>query len=139
MCRLLTGLAVLIACAESSETAVAQSIAPASLEGSYYWGEGLGYNIALDLRGSGEYRATWDGCLGEYGTAEGRWGLSGRVLHFKPSKETGKMKGHLRSARVTHTRPKVVIALEDEGARTLGPDGMSKYPKSRRRFVQDQN
>lgn len=135
MRRFLTSLSIVIAATCSSGSAAAQTHAPASLAGDYDWGDGLGYNISLELREPDEYRATWRGCLGEYGTARGKWRVSGAVLRFSPCEETGKMKGHLRQARVTRQGRQIKVASEADDVRTLGPDGKSRYPISRRRGV----
>ncbi len=135
MVRPVLWLMVPIAIAWTGGPSHAQSTRASSLAGRYSWGDGLGYRIGLELDGLGRYHATWNGCLGEYGTAEGRWSASGPTIHFRPSKETGMMQGHLRQARFTRRWGKVEIEREDDDARTLGKDGKSKYPISRRRAI----
>src|SRR5437899_888604 len=55
--------------------------------GSYYRGDGTGYNIYLTLKENGKYTAEWHGCLGKYGEASGQWTLSDKRIAFKPAKE----------------------------------------------------
>jgi hypothetical protein len=68
--------------------------------GTYYRGDGLGYNIFLDLKSNGTYSSKWRGCEGLYGTAQGQWASNGKQILLKPSKETDMMKGHLRTLDV---------------------------------------
>ena len=132
MSRLIGTLVVLVAIAWPSGSANAQSrLDP--LAGRYFLGDGLGYNLSLELQGSGQYRATDTGCMATYGTAKGRWIASGSTIHFMPTEETGTLKGHLRQAHFTRTEGKVRIEHEADDARSLGKDGKSKYPISRRR------
>lgn len=70
------------------------------LVGSYYRGDGTGYNVTLSLKARSTYSAKWEGCLGTYGTAEGNWSKDGDFLIFEPSREEGMMKGHLRRLRI---------------------------------------
>lgn len=43
------------------------------LAGRYGVGDGLGYNLSLELNADGAFDCTWTGCLGTYGTASGSW------------------------------------------------------------------
>src|SRR5262249_7592960 len=71
-----------------------------AVAGSYYRGDGTGYNIYLTLDADGKYKAEWRGCLGKYGEASGQWTLKDKQITFKPSKEQDMMKGHLKSLDV---------------------------------------
>lgn len=44
----------------------------AEIAGSYYRGDGLGFNQTLDLAESGTFTYEWRGCLGVYDQAQGR-------------------------------------------------------------------
>jgi hypothetical protein len=68
--------------------------------GSYYRGDGTGYNIYLTLGANGKYTAEWHGCLGKYGEASGQWTLADKRISFKPAKERDMMKGHLKNLDV---------------------------------------
>lgn len=77
--------------------------APTSAEtvsGSYYRGDGLGYNVSLTLKENGDYAAEWHGCLGKYGVGSGTWQLTDKRISFAPTKEEGMMEGHLQSLDV---------------------------------------
>ena len=71
-----------------------------AVSGSYYRGDGTGYNIYLTLKPNGSYAAEWQGCLGKYGEASGKWNLNEKRITFHPSKEEGNLKGHLKSLDV---------------------------------------
>jgi hypothetical protein len=71
-----------------------------AISGSYYRGDGTGYNIYLTLKRDGSYAAEWHGCLGKYGDASGTWRLDGDRITFSPSSETDMMKDHLRTLDV---------------------------------------
>lgn len=68
-----------------------------AIVGSYYRGDGTGYNIYLTLNKDGTYAAKWCGCLGKYGDAAGKWILKDRQIIFKPTEEKDMMVGHLKS------------------------------------------
>ncbi len=67
------------------------------LAGSYYCGDGTGYNLTLNLKDDGTYTAEWRGCLGKYGEASGAWKLADKRIELTPAEEKEMMKGHLRS------------------------------------------
>ena len=71
-----------------------------SVAGTYYRGDGLGYNVSLTLKENGKYTAEWHGCLGKYGDGSGKWSVTNKRITFTPSKEEGMMKGHLQSLDV---------------------------------------
>ncbi|WP_116812168.1 hypothetical protein [Steroidobacter cummioxidans] len=62
-------------------------------------GDGLGYNISLNLGKNGQYVARWVGCLGQYGHSEGMWNEVEGGIDLKPAREQGMMQGHLRHLR----------------------------------------
>lgn len=43
------------------------------LVGRYFQGDGLGYNLELNLRADGTFTCEWTGCLGHYGSTSGTW------------------------------------------------------------------
>lgn len=52
-----------------------------ALAGSYYQGDGLGYNLHLTLEQDGRFDCLWTGCLGNYGETSGKWTRDGdRIL-----------------------------------------------------------
>src|SRR6185369_642253 len=71
-----------------------------AVAGTYYSGDGLGYNVTLTLKDDGTYSGEWHGCLGKYGDASGNWELSGKSIALTPKKETDMMKGHLKTLDV---------------------------------------
>ncbi len=95
-----------------------------SLVGSYYRGDGLGYNLYLDLRADGKYNAQWKGCLGLYGEARGTWTVIDDKVVFTPRKETGMMKDHLKELHIVqHAGQTVFVSdLHDDYYEKYGPD-----------------
>jgi hypothetical protein len=69
-------------------TAIEKSI----LVGTYYKGDGLGYNLTLTLESEGHYSCTWRGCLGVYGTATGTWAVATNILYLSPTTATSMLK-----------------------------------------------
>jgi hypothetical protein len=96
------------------------------LAGSYYRGNGLGYNIRLNLRANGAYDATWRGCLGLYGTARGMWTVDGEQIVFSPTKETGNMKGHLKRLDVLQHEGRSIFVPSDD-RQFYDAHGVSSY------------
>lgn len=86
--------------------------------GRYYRGDGLGYNIVLDLENDGSYRGQWRGCLGVYGTAAGKWRVKSsgkaRQIVLEPTRETNMMKGHLRILDIIYRDKKVLFLPTSE-------------------------
>ena len=84
------------------------------LAGSYYRGDGTGYNINLDLKGDGSYDANWRGCLGVYGTARGKWTVDGEHIVLSPTKETDMMKGHLKTLDMAKHEGRLILLPTDD-------------------------
>jgi len=82
--------------------------------GSYYRGDGTGYNICLTLKENGKYTAERHGCLGKYGEASGHWTLSDKRIAFKPAKEKDMMKGHLKSLDVLKFKGQWILVPSDD-------------------------
>jgi hypothetical protein len=82
--------------------------------GSYYRGDGTGYNINLDLRPDGSYDARWRGCLGVYGTARGQWSVDGERIVLSPKKETEMMTGHLKRLDLARHDGRLILLPSDD-------------------------
>src|SRR5262245_49099409 len=96
-------LFIAVACAQAGDIEKGEPAAPPNAKavaGSYYCGDGLGYNVTLKLKENGSYSAEWHGCLGKYGDASGSWRLSDKRIVFTPKKETDMMKDHLKTLDV---------------------------------------
>jgi hypothetical protein len=85
-----------------------------AVAGSYYRGDGTGYNIYLTLKANGKYTAEWHGCVGKYGEAAGRWVLDDKHIVFKPTKEEGMMKGHLKVLDVLKYKDRWIFVPTDD-------------------------
>src|SRR5262245_52926145 len=93
-------LSIAVACALAGDNEKGEPAAPPAAKavvGSYYCGDGLGYNVTLTLKEAGTYSAEWHGCLGKYGDASGSWKLSDKRIVLTPKKERDIMKGHLKT------------------------------------------
>ena len=119
---LLAVLALQIGCRGSEQPSIesnqprAAVAALHALAGAYYRGDGLGYNIDLDLRADGSYDAEWRGCLGVYGTASGSWSSDGVQVVLSPSNETDMMQGHLRQLDIEqHEGRSILLHSKDRG------------------------
>ena len=100
-----------------------------SLIGSYYRGDGTGYNVYLDLLANGTYTAKLFGCLGEYGTARGTWTTADDRIVLSPSDETDMMKGHLRELHIVKHKGQTVFVpdLRDDYYRKYGADECAAF------------
>jgi hypothetical protein len=85
-----------------------------AVAGSYYCGDGLGYNVTLTLKDNGTYSGEWQGCLGKYGEASGTWTLSDKRIVLTPTNEEGNMKGHLRTLDVMKYKGGWIFARADD-------------------------
>ncbi len=105
-----------------------------SLAGSYYRGDGTGYNVYLDLAAGGTYKAEWHGCFGTYGMASGTWLVDGERIVLSPSSETGMMKGHLRELHIVKHDGQFVFVpdLHDDYYRKYGPDRYSAFHRQKK-------
>ena len=101
------------------------------LVGSYYRGDGTGYNVYVRLERSGSYTARWEGCLGTYGTARGAWSLRGSRITFRPTKETDMMKKHLRVLHIVTQNGGFALVpdLSDNYYRKYGADEYAAFHK----------
>lgn len=109
---LLTMVALLTGC--QSQRARTDLAALRPFAGSYYRGNGTGYNITLDLRSNGSYDSKWRGCLGGYGTARGKWSVDGEHIILSPTKETDMMTGHLRRLDLARYEGRLILLPSDD-------------------------
>ena len=113
--QLLLLFAIALTCGcESSRISSSERAALRPFAGSYYRGDGLGYNISLDLKPDGSYDAQWHGCLGLYGTARGSWAVSSDHILLSPSKERDMMKGHLRQLDIVQHGDQWILVQSDD-------------------------
>ena len=85
-----------------------------SFSGDYSIGDGMGYNLSLDLHRDGTFHCEWHGCLGKYGDADGRWGVKNNTLIFQPDNESGIFQGrdHLKKADIVDYKGHHVFVLD---------------------------
>ena len=105
-------LSVVLACAVSSvvlllvattQAATEPSVGTTILYREWYTGDGLGVNITLYLQDDYIYRATWDGCLGRYGSASGTWSRTGDIVDLAPDREDGMLEEFLIKLQLVST------------------------------------
>jgi hypothetical protein len=87
---------------------------PKIIAGTYYCGDGTGYNVTLTLKANGNYAGVWHGCLGTYGDASGSWKLSDKSIVLIPKKETGMMKEHLKTLDVLKYKEGWIFVRTDD-------------------------
>ena len=99
-----------------------------AVAGTYYRGDGLGYNVSLTLKENGKYNAEWHGCLGKYGEASGKWTVAGNRITFTPAKEEGMMKGYLQSLDVLRFKGDSILVPTDSRDREFyNGSGVSRF------------
>ena len=126
-------LATITGCSTPSAPEAQHQPTAKQLAGSYYRGDGTGYNVTIEFNDSGNYTAVWRGCLGEYGTAKGTWSVAGTFVTLKPTAETGMMKGHLRQLNIVRKNDAFVFVpdLKDDYYRKYGADDYSAFHKQK--------
>jgi hypothetical protein len=87
-----TDINVIAVSADGSTVEETRSIASQRFVGSYRVGDGLGYNLHLELKDARQFECKWHGCLGEYGAASGRWSAEGDGLKLVTERSSGMMK-----------------------------------------------
>ena len=107
-------MVVLLTGCQSHQQSRSDPAALRPLAGTYYRGDGTGYNIHLDLRANGSYDAKWRGCLGVYGTARGRWAVDGEHIVLSPTKETDMMTGHLKQFDLATYEGRIILLPSDD-------------------------
>jgi hypothetical protein len=118
ICCLLIFAAGVVRAADEKEKGTPEAPSSAKvIAGTYYRGDGLGYNISLTLSEDGKYTAEWHGCVGKYGEASGKWGLNDKQITLTPSKEEGMMKGHLQTLDVMKFRGDWILVPTAKGER----------------------
>lgn len=106
-----------------------------AVAGSYYRGDGLGYNVSLTLEANGNYSAEWHGCLGKYGEASGKWSLADARITFTPSKEEDMMKGHLKSLDVLKFQGDwILVPTEKHEREFYDKMGVSRFSCFQKKF-----
>jgi hypothetical protein len=104
------------ACVLAGEIEKGEPAAPPNAKavaGSYYCGDGLGYNVTLSLKENGEYSAEWHGCVGKYGDALGSWKLTDKRIVLTPKEEKDMMKGHLKTLDVLKYKGSWILVRAD--------------------------
>jgi len=97
------------------------------LAGEWYRGDGLGYNLTLTVGEDGRYRATWNGCVGEYGRAAGTWSQRNGHVSLSPTEETEMMVNHLRELTVVTYRGKLLLVPSGRDGNFFVEHGPSDY------------
>lgn len=59
--------------------------------GTYYRGDGTGFNLTLTLKSNGHFDCRWTGCLGVYGTSTGTWKVEGDEIQMSTLTAKGMM------------------------------------------------
>lgn len=103
-----------------------------AVAGSYYCGDGLGYNVTLTLKQDGTYSAEWHGCLGKHGDVSGSWRLSDKRIVLTAKKERDMMKGHLKSLDVLKYKGDWIFVRADDRD-FYDKHGVSRYSCFQRR------
>jgi len=91
------------------------NVPPEHVAGAYYTGDGLGYNLSLQLTTNGQFNCTWRGCLGIYGTSTGTWTVEANRITLKPTEETDMLKDKpMRSLDVlVHSNQYILVKSDD--------------------------
>lgn len=84
-----------------------------SMVGEWRMGDGLSYNLGLDLRDDGSFEARWSGCLGDMGKASGSWSRTDQGVRFTVESGANPHGSPLREARRILHRGQVLLVLPE--------------------------
>jgi len=90
-----------------------------AIEGAYYRGNGLSYNLALTLKAGGQYTAKWDSCLYKSGEASGTWKLSDKRIRFEPAIEGEMLRGRMEALDVLKFEGEWILVPVADAERTF--------------------
>ena len=114
------------------------NVPPEHVAGAYYTGDGLGYNLYLELTTNGQFNCTWRGCLGIYGTSTGTWTVVANRITLKPTEETDMLKDKpMRSLDVLVHSNQYILVKSDDNEFFL-KRGPSRYSCFQRREKMEQ-
>lgn len=111
-------VAISLTCVLFVSTIVVRDFAQAQEKITEVWagGDGEGFNLKIEFFGT-KYRATWHGCMGEYGRAEGDFIKAAYHIRFSPKTETGMMANRFRSMRIVRSEGQdYLIDVDDKNA-----------------------
>ncbi len=91
------------------------------LMGRWACGDGLGYNVTLELNSDNKWNAMWAGCRGAYGEASGTWTFLDNRLHLYPLHETRLMEDYLRTLKPVAWKGFLVLTRTDQEFVPPGP------------------
>ncbi len=98
------------------------------LVGTYYSGDGLGMNIELKLSSDSTFEAEWQGCLGKYGSATGRWSVVDTLLNLVPVADSGMLIGYLRVLLIQRFNGNWILVRSDkQDLEFYRKHGVSRY------------
>ena len=125
------------ACGESPYDNIAGVSTPTnvlavSVAGAYYTGDGLGYNLRLELNTNGQFNCTWHGCLGVYGTSTGTWTVAANRITLKATQETDMLKDKpIRDLDILEYSNQYILVKSDENKFFLkyGPSRSSCFQR----------
>jgi len=102
----------------------------AELVGSWWMGDGLGYNLRLRLGADGTFKLRWTGCLGVYGSCEGLWDLEGELVQLRVESWTPDMDHPPGLRRLDHAGEVRLLNLAQmDWYEEYGPDDFCSFTR----------
>ena len=97
------------------------------LIGTYYRGDGTGYNLALTLKSTGQFNCRWTGCLGVYGSSTGTWKVDGDEIQISTLTAKGMMEDKPIGTLKVSTNLGKTILIQNNDREFFDEHGPSRY------------
>lgn len=95
--------------------------------GSYYRGDGTGFNLDLTLKNDGRFNCRWTGCLGAYGESSGTWRVEGDKIFTETLTEKDMMmKNQVGSLTIMEESGNIIL-VQDGNREFFDKHGPSRY------------
>ena len=97
------------------------------LVGTYYRGDGKGYNLELTLESSRQFHCRWTGCLGLYGTSTGTWRVDDNQIQMSTLTANGMMEDNPIGTLTVSTDMGKTILVQNDDREFFDEHGPSRY------------
>lgn len=97
------------------------------LVGTYYRGNGTGYNLTLTLNSDGQFHCISTGCVGDYGTSTGTWRVDNDQIQMLTLTAKGTMEDRPIGALTVSMDSEKTILVQNNSREFFDAHGPSRY------------